>query len=200
MLPNTPTPASCSWHSPVLGQIIFARPRVSPPNDGWLGHLLIHMQLETRALGLLVSSYCGSSYRVLLTGPWYSCLLWGYASTRQMQKWMLTVIYWMEHRAPNGGATESTQGAEGVFSICYRNIWGALRWFFLMLVHCTLKIPYCHIIRELGVYMLYFDYTHSSSSQINLSSCRLCILILYKILLSPVDIIGVWSTNLGQHY
>jgi hypothetical protein len=30
------------------------------------------------------------------------------------QKWMLTVIYWMEHRAPNGGARESTQGAEGV--------------------------------------------------------------------------------------
>ena len=27
---------------------------------------------------------------------------------------MLTVIYWMEHRAPNGGARESTQGAEGV--------------------------------------------------------------------------------------
>ena len=27
---------------------------------------------------------------------------------------MLTVIYWMEHRAPNEGARESTQGAEGV--------------------------------------------------------------------------------------
>ena len=27
---------------------------------------------------------------------------------------MLTVSYWMEHRAPNGGARESTQGAEGV--------------------------------------------------------------------------------------
>ena len=27
--------------------------------------------------------------------------------------WMLIVIYWMEHRAPNGGAKESTQGAEG---------------------------------------------------------------------------------------
>jgi hypothetical protein len=26
---------------------------------------------------------------------------------------MLTVIYWMEHRAPNGGARESTQEAEG---------------------------------------------------------------------------------------
>jgi hypothetical protein len=28
--------------------------------------------------------------------------------------WMLTVIYWMEYRAPNGGARESTQGAKGV--------------------------------------------------------------------------------------
>jgi hypothetical protein len=27
---------------------------------------------------------------------------------------MLTVIYKMEHRAPNGGARESTQGGEGV--------------------------------------------------------------------------------------
>ena len=27
---------------------------------------------------------------------------------------MLTVSYWMEHRAPNGGARESTQGAEGI--------------------------------------------------------------------------------------
>jgi hypothetical protein len=31
-----------------------------------------------------------------------------------IQKWMLTVIYWMEHRVPNEGARESTQGAEGV--------------------------------------------------------------------------------------
>jgi hypothetical protein len=27
---------------------------------------------------------------------------------------MLTVIYWMEHRAPNGGARENTQGAKGI--------------------------------------------------------------------------------------
>jgi hypothetical protein len=30
------------------------------------------------------------------------------------QKWMLTVSYWMDHRAPNGGARESTQGAKGI--------------------------------------------------------------------------------------
>jgi hypothetical protein len=29
-------------------------------------------------------------------------------------KWMLTVSYWMDHRAPNGGARESTQGAKGI--------------------------------------------------------------------------------------
>jgi hypothetical protein len=27
---------------------------------------------------------------------------------------MLTVSYWMDHRAPNGGARESTQGTKGV--------------------------------------------------------------------------------------
>jgi hypothetical protein len=29
---------------------------------------------------------------------------------------MLTVIYEMEHRAPNGEARESTQGTEGVYN------------------------------------------------------------------------------------
>jgi hypothetical protein len=32
----------------------------------------------------------------------------GICNACQIQKWMLTVIYWMEHRAPNGGAREST--------------------------------------------------------------------------------------------
>jgi hypothetical protein len=39
--------------------------------------------------------------KILLKGPWYSCLIRGYVSAWQIQKWMLTVIYWMEHRAPN---------------------------------------------------------------------------------------------------
>jgi hypothetical protein len=39
---------------------------------------------------------------------------WHYASPWQIQKWMLTLIYWREHRALNEGARESTQGAEGV--------------------------------------------------------------------------------------
>jgi hypothetical protein len=33
------------------GYIIFARPRASPPIDGRLGRPLLHMQLETQALG-----------------------------------------------------------------------------------------------------------------------------------------------------
>ena len=61
--PNPPTPVSWPWHSPIMRHIIFIRPRASPPIDGRLSHPLLHMQLETQALGLLVSSYC-SSYRV----------------------------------------------------------------------------------------------------------------------------------------
>ena len=61
---NTTTPDSWLWHSPILGHIKFARPRASLTNDGQLGHLLLHMQIETRALGGLVSSYCCSTYRV----------------------------------------------------------------------------------------------------------------------------------------
>ena len=59
-----PTPTSWPWCSPVLGNIKFAIPRASLSSDGWLGHLLLHMQLETRVLGVLVSSYCCSTYRV----------------------------------------------------------------------------------------------------------------------------------------
>jgi hypothetical protein len=51
LLLNPPIPASRPCHSPVLGHMIFARPRASPPNDGGLGHPLLHMQLETQALG-----------------------------------------------------------------------------------------------------------------------------------------------------
>ena len=36
---------------PVLGHIIFLRPRASPPIDDILGHPLLHMQLVTQALG-----------------------------------------------------------------------------------------------------------------------------------------------------
>jgi hypothetical protein len=65
LLPYPPTPNSWFWCSPVLGHIKFARPRSSLPNDGRLGHLLLQMQLETGALGVLVSSYCCSTYRVV---------------------------------------------------------------------------------------------------------------------------------------
>jgi hypothetical protein len=48
LLLNPPTTASLHWHSPVLGHMIFTRPRASPPIDGLLGHPLLHMQLETQ--------------------------------------------------------------------------------------------------------------------------------------------------------
>ena len=52
--------------------------------------------------------------KILMKGPWYSCLIGGYASAWQIQKWMLTVIYKMEHRTPDGEGRESIQGVEGV--------------------------------------------------------------------------------------
>jgi hypothetical protein len=48
LLSNPPTSASWPWHSPVLGHMISARPRASPPIDGRLGHPLLHMQLEAQ--------------------------------------------------------------------------------------------------------------------------------------------------------
>jgi hypothetical protein len=46
LLPNPPTPASRSWHSPTLEHRTFTGPRASPPTDDWLGYPLLHMQLE----------------------------------------------------------------------------------------------------------------------------------------------------------
>jgi hypothetical protein len=70
--PTHPLLLPSPWYSPVLGHIIFARPRASPPIDHQPGHPLLHMQVETQALcvcacvcrGVLVSSYCYSSCRV----------------------------------------------------------------------------------------------------------------------------------------
>ena len=50
----------------------------------------------------------------LLIGAQYTCLLMYSASAWQIQKWMLTIIPWMEHKVPNEGARKSIQGAEGV--------------------------------------------------------------------------------------
>jgi hypothetical protein len=36
LIPNPPIPASWSWHSSVLGHMILARPRASPPIDGYI--------------------------------------------------------------------------------------------------------------------------------------------------------------------
>jgi hypothetical protein len=58
LLPNPPTPTFWPRHSPVLGHMIFARPRACPPIDGHLGHPLLHMQLETQFWMVLASSYC----------------------------------------------------------------------------------------------------------------------------------------------
>jgi hypothetical protein len=49
---------------PVLGHMIFAIPRASPPIDVQLGHPLLHMQPETQLWEVMVSLYCCSSYRV----------------------------------------------------------------------------------------------------------------------------------------
>jgi hypothetical protein len=63
LLPKQPTPDSWLWHSPVLGHIIFTRPRACHPIDRPLGHPLLHMQLEAQLWWVLVSSYCCSFYK-----------------------------------------------------------------------------------------------------------------------------------------
>jgi hypothetical protein len=64
LLSNPLTPTFCPWHTPVLGYMIFTKPRASPPIDFQLGHPLLHIQLETQLSGVLISSYYCSSYWV----------------------------------------------------------------------------------------------------------------------------------------
>jgi hypothetical protein len=52
--------------------------------------------------------------KILMKEPGYTYLLGSYAGAWQTKKWMLTVNYWIENRAPKGGAIESTQGVQGV--------------------------------------------------------------------------------------
>jgi hypothetical protein len=54
LLPYPPTPTSWPWHSPVLGHIKFARPR----------GLSSQYVARDMSSGVLVSSYCCSTYRV----------------------------------------------------------------------------------------------------------------------------------------
>jgi hypothetical protein len=73
--PNPPTPASWPWHSPVLGHMIFTRPKASPPIDGRLGHPLLHMQLETQLLGYwLVHILVPPIGLQTPLAPWVLCL------------------------------------------------------------------------------------------------------------------------------
>ena len=73
--------------------------------------------------------------KCLQTDASYSCFLRGSTSAWQIQRWILAAIYWTEHRAPNEGARESMQGAEGVWSPIGRTtIWTNQVWSF----HCIL--------------------------------------------------------------
>jgi hypothetical protein len=64
LLPKPPTPASWPWSFPVLGAYNLCKTKGLSCHDGQLGHLLLHMQLETSAQKVLISSYCCFSYRV----------------------------------------------------------------------------------------------------------------------------------------
>ena len=69
-LPYSPIPSFWPWRSPVLGNIKFACP-MGLSSDGRLGHLLIHMQLESRATGnYLVHNVVASTELQISIAPW----------------------------------------------------------------------------------------------------------------------------------
>jgi hypothetical protein len=86
LLSNSPTSTSWRWYSPVLGHIIFIRPRASPLNDGRLGHAA-----RDTSSGGLVSSYCCSSYRV--TDPFRSLCYYFYMTVSFLYFFLLPCIH-----------------------------------------------------------------------------------------------------------
>jgi hypothetical protein len=71
-LPNPPTPTSWPWHSPVLRHIKFSWPMglsfhwwpTRPSSDSYAAR-------DTSSGGVLVSSYCCSTYRLQIpSAPW----------------------------------------------------------------------------------------------------------------------------------
>ena len=77
----------CSWDQRM------GHPETAPPRDP------SHNQ-QPNADSIAYAS------KILLKKPWYSCLFLGYDRALQIQKWLLTIMYWMEHWAPNEGARE----------------------------------------------------------------------------------------------
>ena len=70
-LPYPPTPPFWPWRSPVLGHIKFDIQWASLSGDGKLGHLLIHMQLESRTPGYwLVHNVVAPTGLQISLAPW----------------------------------------------------------------------------------------------------------------------------------
>jgi hypothetical protein len=140
LIPNPPTPSFWPWHSPVLGHMIFARPRVSPPIDGRLGHPLLHMQLETQLWAVLVSSYCCSSYRVV--DPFISL---GTFSSSFIRGPVFHPIYECEHPhlyLPGSGIVSQETPISGS---CQQNLAGICNsvwvwWLFRWHILCTILV------------------------------------------------------------
>jgi hypothetical protein len=88
-LPYPPTPTSWPWRSPVLRHIKFARPRglssqwwsTRPSSDTYAA--IPGDPSHNQPPNADTIAYTS---KILLKGPWYSCLLWGYAGAWQTQK------------------------------------------------------------------------------------------------------------------
>ena len=78
-------------------------PETAPPRDA------SHVQLHN-------PDTIVDAHKCWVTGAGYSCHLGGSASAWQTQRGTLSAGHCTEHRVPNGGARERTQGAEGVCS------------------------------------------------------------------------------------
>ena len=64
LLPNPPTPASWPWHSPVLGHMIFTRPRGLSSQWWPTRPSSATYAARVKSYRVLVSSFCCSTYRL----------------------------------------------------------------------------------------------------------------------------------------
>ena len=141
--------------------------------DERMDHLVIAISRDPSHNQLPNADTIAYTSKMLLKGPRYCCLLWDYAGAQQTQKWMLTVNYWMDHRAPNGGAWESIQGAKESCNPVGATLWTnqyprvldssciCIITCFYGFRHCCLKDEAASILLKLSTYCLIFSCPHS---------------------------------------
>jgi hypothetical protein len=74
LLSKPHNPTSWPWHSPILGHIIFERPKASPFIDGRLGFLIDHTLLQWNIMGIRRKRHSRKTTQAVFMSIYMICL------------------------------------------------------------------------------------------------------------------------------